>query len=144
MLKINEFAKQVHKNAIDHGWWEDARPFPEILMLCVSELAEALEEYRKGRPDVYCGKECTKHGNGLCQGSGAIDRGDWVCDTCRLKPDREICTSCQPEGIAIELADCVLRILDYCAYADIDLENALVLKHTYNQGREYRHGGKKC
>ena len=26
----------------------------------------------------------------------------------------------------------------------IDIEEALKLKHAYNKGRPYRHGGKKC
>lgn len=47
---LNELAAAVHENAVAHGWWEQERELPEILMLCVSELAEALEEYRSGRP----------------------------------------------------------------------------------------------
>lgn len=50
----------------------------------------------------------------------------------------------KPEGVAVELADCLLRILDYCGYAGIDIEEALRLKHEYNKTRSYRHGGKKC
>ena len=50
----------------------------------------------------------------------------------------------KPEGIAVELADAMIRILDYCAYSGIDIEEALKLKHAYNKGRPYRHGGKKC
>jgi hypothetical protein len=46
---LNELAAAVHENAVAHGWWEQERELPEILMLCVSELAEALEEYRSGR-----------------------------------------------------------------------------------------------
>ena len=40
---LNELAAAVHENAVAHGWWEQERELPEILMLCVSELAEALE-----------------------------------------------------------------------------------------------------
>lgn len=47
---LNNLAAAVHENAVAHGWWEQERELPEILMLCVSELAEALEEYRSGRP----------------------------------------------------------------------------------------------
>lgn len=50
---LNNLAAAVHENAVAHGWWEQERELPEILMLCVSELAEALEEYRSGRPVLY-------------------------------------------------------------------------------------------
>lgn len=39
----------IHKTAVDKGWWEKERNIPEALMLIVSEISEALEEYRAGR-----------------------------------------------------------------------------------------------
>lgn len=48
----------------------------------------------------------------------------------------------KPEGIGAELADVVIRILDYCGYAGIDLQDLILQKHEYNKTRPYRHGGK--
>jgi len=48
----------------------------------------------------------------------------------------------KPEGIPIELADIVIRVMDYCAHVGIDLEAAIETKHAYNLTRPYRHGGK--
>ena len=48
----------------------------------------------------------------------------------------------KPEGIPIELADCIIRILDYCGKENIDIEKAICVKHEYNKTRPYRHGGK--
>lgn len=124
---LNDFAKEVHKNAEDHGWWVNHGEFSEICMLCVSELSEALEEYRDGKPDVYC-KEYSGE----------------ECGTCAEYRSACMCKGNKPEGIAIELADCVIRILDYCAYAGIDIAEAIRIKHEYNKTREFRHGGKKC
>lgn len=110
MIGLNEVAKEIHENAIEHGWWEEKRGFPEILALIHSEVSEALEEYRNGR-------EATE--------SYFSDNG-------------------KPEGIPTELADVIIRVLDYCGYAEIDIDAAITQKHKYNKTRPYRHGGKKC
>lgn len=49
----------------------------------------------------------------------------------------------KPEGIPAELADVIIRVLDYCAYAGIDIDEAVEEKHEYNRTRPYRHGGKR-
>lgn len=49
----------------------------------------------------------------------------------------------KPEGIPSELADVVIRLLDICGYLNIDLEAAIIEKMQFNEGRPYRHGGKK-
>lgn len=47
-LKI--LAKEVHKIAVDHGWWETERNDGEMIALMHSELSEALENIRNGEP----------------------------------------------------------------------------------------------
>ena len=136
-LKLNSFAAAVHENAVAHGWWEEERGLPEVLMLCVSELAEALEEYRAGKPDLYCGRETA------CGGKQS-EKSGWACDRCKIASEEQLCAEAKPEGVAVELADCVIRILDYCGHAGIDIEEAIRIKHEYNKTRPYRHGGKKC
>ena len=46
------------------------------------------------------------------------------------------------EELAEELADCCIRIFDYCGARKIDLEKALLKKMEYNKSRPYRHGKK--
>ena len=50
--------KRIHQRNVEAGWWNDLetgakldRNVGEILMLCVSELAEAMEGHRKSRMD---------------------------------------------------------------------------------------------
>lgn len=49
----------------------------------------------------------------------------------------------KPEGIAVELADCVIRIMDYFGYCGWNLEQVMAAKIAYNRTREHKHGGKK-
>jgi len=51
-------------------------------------------------------------------------------------------TNLGDEAVAEELADCCIRIFDYCGARGIDLENALHKKIEYNKTRPYRHGKK--
>lgn len=81
MNGLMEFAKEVHENAVAHGWWEQPREEYGIRALIHDEWSEALEAARKGMPLVYM--EGTK-----------------------------------PEGIAVELMDGCIRILDYLAWCN--------------------------
>ena len=125
MLDINEFAKEIHANARDHGWWEEERKFPEIVALCHSELSEALEEYRDGKPNVYVNVSL-----------------EYLPVEERVLP--RLLVGQKPEGMAVEMADCIIRILDWCGKEGIDIEAILKAKHEYNKTRSYKHGGKKA
>lgn len=126
MKNLNEMAKEVHQNAVEHGWWEEERSIGEIIALCHSELSEALEEHRNNKPQIYF------------VGYDMQDR-----KIVKDAPFEGAYGICKPEGTAIELADCIIRILDYCAHEGIDVEKAIEIKHEYNKTRPYRHGGKK-
>ena len=129
-MNINDLIKEAHENAVAHGFWEEERPFAELIALMHSELSEALEEYRDGRKldEVYC----------YCHLAFANKE---------VNPTRtHKCNGCKygkPEGIPIELADVVIRIFDACGKYGIDLEKAIQLKMAYNKLRPYKHGGKK-
>ena len=46
-------------------------------------------------------------------------------------------------GVAIELADAIIRICESCQYHEIPLERAIIQKMEYNKTRSRRHGGKR-
>lgn len=101
-LNLNRFASDVHQNAVAHGWWDEERSPGTIRALFHAELSEALEEYRAHRPMLW--HECQ---NTLdpCMQDGCDDWFDGKCELNELDP--------KPEGIAVELMDFVIRVLDY-------------------------------
>ena len=46
----------------------------------------------------------------------------------------------KPDGIAVEMIDCIIRILDWCAKENVDVEGVIRMKHEYNEKRPYKHG----
>lgn len=119
---LKKLAKEIHDMAVNHGWWELDRSFGEVIALCHSELSEAFEEYRNGHEPTemyYSSKD---------------EVGKPVYSPLAGKP----------EGVPSELADCIIRILDYCEHVGIDIDEAIQIKMKYNESRPYRHGGKRA
>lgn len=48
----------------------------------------------------------------------------------------------KPEGVAAELADVIIRVMDLAEAKGIDLEEAMRMKSAYNRSRPYKHGKK--
>lgn len=48
----------------------------------------------------------------------------------------------KPEGIAIEMMDCMIRIMHYFSEFGINTEQMFRDKMAYNETRAHRHGGK--
>lgn len=94
MKTMREWAKEIHENAVAHGWWEEDRTISEICALIHSELSEALEEARAARPMMYVMDEYN---------------GEYI-------QNPKYFGAKKPEGIAVELADAVIRILDWMAH----------------------------
>lgn len=51
----------------------------------------------------------------------------------------EIKENGKPEGWSVELADCLIRILDICGHYGIDMESLIEEKMSFNRSRPYKH-----
>jgi hypothetical protein len=145
MLALNEIAEEVHANSVQHGWWGDlsdydtksgrlnpewrailhkARSFGDIIALIHSEASEALEEYRNGHDPT---ETYWLHRNGATVGNPKDFPPGWT----------------KPEGVPIEFADIIIRVLDACAAYGIDISEVMRIKMEYNKTRPFKHGGKR-
>ncbi len=118
-LTIRGLIAEAHTTAREKGWHDpdiDQRTFGEEIALFHSELSEALEAYRDGDDMTRITHPPTAEG------------------------DR---SPSKPEGVAVELADTLIRIFDTCGARGIPLEDALRQKMAYNKTRPHRHGGKR-
>lgn len=113
-MNYNAWAKEIHENAVKHGWYDKPISQHEYTALFHSEISEAFEEYRKSMPEVYwncgvTGEICAPASECDCEYYGA----EWEC-THRHQ---------EPHGIAIELIDLAIRLLDYAGSRVLDVDN---------------------
>jgi hypothetical protein len=124
-LSLNDYVEKIHQTAKEKGWWNDPREAGTIHMLMVSEIAEATEEVRNNSPAIY--------------GKGENEDGESIYSN-EISGIKAY--NLKPEGEAVELMDCVIRIMDYFGAQGWNFEEILNLKLDYNKTRSFRHGGK--
>lgn len=47
----------------------------------------------------------------------------------------------KPEGVAVELVDVIIRVLDILYWSEVDIDSVMRAKMEYNKTRPYKHGG---
>lgn len=126
-MSIRELQERCGKAAEAKGFHDD-RPTDwrlsdwqgNKLMLIVSEVAEAQDELRKGHAANKTYYPTNPEPTGPYSAEGPT----------------------KPEGVPSELADVVIRVLDFCYTEGIDLETIIEEKLAYNATRERLHGKK--
>lgn len=135
---LNEMAKACHSNSVAKGFWDepawvavlnkyfsgdnpDVRLPPDVIM--------ALNQAMAG-PHWNPGEKIALMHSELSEGLEGIRKP---------QPDQHLTSF--PSDL-VEMADCVIRIFDYCAKKGYDLGAAVVGKHSYNMTRPYKHGKK--
>lgn len=110
---INKLAKEIHFANVAKGFYDEEREIGTLLMLIVSEVAEAMEADRKNR---YANLSLLPNG---------FDKGLFLENIKDTFED--------------EIADVFIRILDLCGHMNIDIEKHVELKLQYNKTRGYKH-----
>ena len=45
-------------------------------------------------------------------------------------------------NLEVELADCIIRVMDYAQFKGLNVAGAIIAKNAYNMGRPHKHGKK--
>lgn len=109
---INDLAKEIHANAVNKGFYDKPTSVAERIALMHSELSEALEADR---------------GNRYCSENIFGVRG-WASDS-KFKEAYDMAVKGTVEE---EMADIIIRVLDFCAHKNIDIEQHVKAKMRYD------------
>ena len=126
---LNDAAKTIHEDNKRKGFWDNKRETGTLLMLCVSELAEALEADRKNK------KAQLNKFVGFSNMGFDKDYNTYLNEDAIPSFETNI-----KDTFEDEVADTVIRILDLCGAMGIDIERHINLKLKYNRSRERMHG----
>ena len=124
---INELAKKAHENAKSKGFFDTEKNIGEMLMLIVTEVAEACEADRK---DYYANWDNFNKELRAQEKAGHKDAWKTAFDI-HIKDTFED-----------ELADIMIRVMDLAAFKGIDLHSHIEGKMNRNALREHKHGKK--
>lgn len=112
---LNRYAAAIHAIAVEQGYWNGLNGFYYTAANAMGELGEALDEYRDGKPTLYYKDKAVAY-------AGDTDK---------------------PEGLAVEIVDAIIWLLDYLSFLDVDIDDVLRRKIRYNATRGYLHGHKQ-
>ena len=113
-MTLNELARKCHEDAKSLGWYDEGKTKSDV-----ENLMMVVTELAEAVEEIRNEKPAFYY---------------------HPTDDREIK---KPEGIAVEIADAIIRLLDMSAYKGYDIETVIKEKLAFNLTRGYRHGGKK-
>ena len=119
---LNKLAVEAHENAVEHGFYDGAETMDDealellharLFALMHCELSEAIQEERRGHEQKWY----------MCRQTWGGRVGN--CDTCVIPKIKGECQERyldrNPHGVPVELADFVIRLLDWCGWQGVRL-----------------------
>lgn len=123
MTQLQDMQAEVREINEANGWFDSERSFGDDVALIHTEVSEMYEAYRQW---------------GLDDATQAVVN-EAVESLTGEKPILP-----KPEGVASEVADVLIRLLDTCERHGFDLAAEVERKLAFNRTRGYRHGNKRA
>jgi len=117
---LNKLSQEIHKDNLVKGFWEDQEKILKTFSGQEELTSSVLKTFNAQRIALMHSEL-----------SEAVE-----ADRKNLMDDK----LSEYKGLDVELADCLIRILDFCGYHKIDLDTIVSKKLEYNRSREYKHG----
>jgi hypothetical protein len=123
MKSLTELQTKIHQGNVERGFWE-TNILKQKLVLIMTEVVEAFEEVRTGRPPAWVKND------GIC----TIETLDWNSFVMNNNGDISFL---KPEGELFELADVVIRCLDLAGFHNLDLSDRQQGRYAYDVNEFY-------
>ena len=124
---ITELSKSIHSDNVTKGFYDNPMDDLSKLMLVVSEVSEAAEAIRTGKfaqVDKFL----------AVVGDESVDVSAETFSNVFLETMKDTHED--------EIADAIIRLLDYAGYKKMEIGLHILAKLTYNKSRPYMHGKK--
>ena len=125
-MNLTELQKEAHAIAKEKGWWDEEPTFGDCIALVHSKLSKVRKAYRQWR--LASSLEILRHTipPPSCRDEDETEVECWFIhneDTGEFDywELMEYAAGCKPEGVASELADVVIRLVDMCEWYGLDL-----------------------
>ena len=125
---LEAVADDIHKTAVEHGWWDDLARMQQQIGNAVAPLDEIAKSrhqaelaYQLSKMMLIC-SEVSEAVEGLRDHNKADDKLP------------------QYKMVEVEMADVLIRVFDLCKKFDWNVIDAMLDKMEYNKSRPYKHG----
>lgn len=126
---LNDLRDEAYACSKSHGFYDDGPPdFGMRMALIHSEISEALEDFRSGKGVGETWYEIS---------------GQKTASASHQDIESGLNIPHKPCGIPSEIADVIIRCLDFCGANGIDIEAVVRDKMAFNESRPHKHG-RKC
>lgn len=124
---LEALQEDIHETAVSKGWWKEH----DNLRKLIQDHGEQYELSSDFADDMYVFARALLIVSEVSEGIEARRN--------KNAPDDKLP---QFDGLSVELADAIIRVLDLGHRFNLQVPEAIIEKMRYNKGRSYKHGGK--